>query len=125
MKFYGSQSEGTHKVRITFQFEQFKGSITKDFDEGNCKGLDVLKASADFYMEKLLGRIDEYTEDKCKLKFKDGKGLDYDYFTLELTSENGDTCEFEVQYQELQEMIVAIEILSFEPKKQKRVEGEG
>lgn len=58
--------------------------------------------------------IQGYLENTCKLKFNEG--LDCDYFTLELMSENGDICEFEMEYQELQEMIVAVEIINFEPE---------
>lgn len=117
MKFYDIESSmGIHEVKITFQYQSYKGHIVEQIG-GNCKGFLVMDCDFCCWCSE---EIEKLKENTCKLKFNEG--LDYDYFTLELTSENGDTCEFEVEYQELQEMIVAVEILSFKPEIQKHQE---
>lgn len=53
---------------------------------------------------------DEFPENDCQLEYHE----DGDFFSCILKNENGDTLECENDAQEMNDMIVAVEILSFE-----------
>lgn len=117
MKFYDTESSmGIHEVKITFQDQSYKGHIIAQIG-GNCKGLQVMDFDSYYWSSEA---IDKFKENTCKLKFDD----DCDCFTMELMNEDGDTCEYELDVDELRDYVVAIEILSFEPEIQRHQESE-
>ncbi len=94
--------EGVHKVRITLQQWEYKGHIIYDM-HGNCQGLSILN-TADFETDSY-----ENSENDCNLKFDE----DSEVFSLELKNEEGNTLELHVDGEELNNMMVAIEILKY------------
>ena len=94
--------EGVHKVRITLQQWGYKGHIVYNV-HGNCQGLTILN-TADFETDSY-----EHSENDCNLKFNE----EYEIFSLELKNENGDTLEIRADSAEMNDMMVAIEILDF------------
>ena len=111
MKMYDclNHSFGTHKIKVNFQAEEYKGAITY-LVGGNCKGrevfpscgMDILDSLGD-RTTKLEGMIIRLCDD------------DDDWFgEVTLTADNGDTCEFELESEaEFENMIVRMEILDF------------
>lgn len=105
-------SYGTHRVRVTLQDGEFKGSFS--FEEyGNHKGYNVLE-------------FDIIGCDSDDIKhFNKSKGMkmhryeeEDDYIYLVLTTDvdkNGEfkTCEYELKDSEFMKMITKIEIVSF------------
>lgn len=113
MKFYDRQNRvGVHKVKVTFQDESYKGHIVAQIG-GNCKGFSVMDFDCYCWSGEAIEKLKENT---CKLEyhFDDGEWL-----TMELTNEDGDTCEYELECEELGDYVVAVEILSFKPEIQK------
>ena len=92
---------GVHTVQITMQMWDYVGHIIQKI-RGNCKGMEIL--NFDFEIE------DEFPENDCQLEYHE----DGDFFSCILKNENGDTLECENDAQEMNDMIVAVEILSFE-----------
>lgn len=88
-------------MQITLQMWDYVGHIIRKI-RGNCKGLAVLYF--DFEIE------DEFPESDCQLEYHE----DGDFFSCVLKNENGATLECENDAQEMNDMIVAVEILSFE-----------
>ena len=93
---------GVHKVRITLQQWEYKGHIIYDM-HGNCQGLDILN-TADFETDSY-----EHSENDCNLRFDE----DYEIFSLELKNEDGDILEIHADGVEMNNMMVAVEILDF------------
>lgn len=118
MKFYDTESSmGVHEVKITFQDQDYKGHVVWRVG-GNCKGFSVM----DFDNYCWDGdTVINFKENTCSLKFDDDLGC----FTMELMNEDGDTCGYELECEELGDYVVAMEILSFEPEIQKHQESEG
>lgn len=94
--------EGMHKVKVTLQCREYVGHITYDMG-GNCHGLTIIQ-SADFESETF-----EHSENDCKLQYHEK----YDYFTAELVSEDGDILLVEGDSTEMNDMIVAVEIIDY------------
>lgn len=104
-------SYGTHRVRVTLQDGEFKGSFS--FEEyGNHKGYNVLE-------------FDIIGCDSDDIKhFNKSKGMkmhryeeEDDYIYLVLTDVNGETCEYELMDEEFMNMITKIEIVSFKEER--------
>ena len=107
-----NHSYGTHRVRVTLQDGEFKGSFS--FEEyGNVKGYNALE-------------FDIIGCDSDDIKhFNKSKGMkmhryeeEDDYIYLVLTTDvdkNGEfeTCEYELKDSEFMKMITKIEIVSF------------
>ncbi len=94
--------DGTHKVKVTLQCKEYIGHIIYDMG-GNCHGLTIIQ-SADFETETF-----EYSENDCKLQYDERS----DYFTAELVSEDGDILIVEGDGAEMNDMIVAVEIIDY------------
>lgn len=93
-------TNGTHTVRITLQIWDYIGHITQKIG-GNCKGRDIL--GFDFECEG------EFSDSDCQLKYHE----DRDFFSCVLKNEDGDTLQGDYDVQEMNDMIVAIEIVDF------------
>lgn len=104
MKYYDTNTfSGIHKVKVTLQSEDYKGHIYYDMG-GNCKGRSIL----DFDFE--CADEDSIVDNDCDLKYDE----DCEMFTATLTNDNGDSLEIECFDTEMNDMIVAVEILSYE-----------
>ena len=97
---------GTHTCRITLMHKTYVGHITFTIG-GNCHGLSILNSALDYLEDPV-----KYESD-CKFEF-------YDDGFYSLTLCNGtDTLEFEdIDYDELMDMIVAVEIIDYKPREE-------
>lgn len=100
-----NNSFGTTTVKVLFQVDKYKGAMMYKIG-GNCKGLSALPRDGMSIIENL--ETAEF----------DGMSItpfDDDWFVrLNLTAENGDTLEYDVESEaEFENMIVGMEILDF------------
>lgn len=95
----------THTIRVTFMYEDYIGHISYKIS-GNCRGADLLDANFLEYTDQ--EDIDKYVENDCELKVDE----DWNIFSIVLHSPDGGTFSFEGKDDELQEFIVAIEIVA-------------
>lgn len=93
---------GIHEIMVTLQCSEYVGHIIKKVG-GNCHGIDIL--NFDFENE------DDFSDNDCNLKYHE----DCDYFTAELKDENGNTLLIDGDAKDMNDMVVAVEILSYEP----------
>ncbi|HIY02717.1 MAG TPA: DUF5406 domain-containing protein [Candidatus Blautia faecipullorum] len=94
---------GIHTVKITLQLFDYVGHIINKIG-GNCKGKTIL--DYDFECEC------EFPDNDCELEYHE----DGDYFSCVLRNEKGDPLECENDAQEMNNMIVAVEILDYQEK---------
>jgi len=100
-----NDSNGVHTIKVSLQDGEFKGSFTHEIG-GNCKGAELL----DFDIQNMDDdEIKDLKKQGCVIKRPD----DDNYLFVKLTSDAGDTCDFEVDDDEFQNMIVGIEIIDF------------
>lgn len=99
---------GVHTVKITLQLWNYKGHIINKVG-GNCKGRMIL----DFDFECM---DDEIPENDCQLQYHE----DGDFFSCTLMDEEGNTLECEKDPRDMNDMIVAIEIIEFSEEVDKR-----
>lgn len=93
-------TKGVHVVRITLQIWDYIGHIVRKV-RGNCRGKHVM--DFDFYEE------DEFPDNDCHLIYHE----DTDYFSCVLKNEKGDELQGEYDADEMNDMIVAVEIVDF------------
>lgn len=95
-----NDTRGTHRVRVTLQHGEYKGSYTFT-TRGNCKGLAVLNPDLD--NDAVINAQD------CKVcDLEDG------WYQVILTHpETGDTLETECDDRDFENMVVALEIVDF------------
>lgn len=104
MKSYNLDIEsGVHTVKITLQNNGYVGHIIQKVS-GNCKGRDML----DFNFENEEDS-DLLPENDCQLEYNE----DYNIFRCVLVNAVGSTLECEGDAEEMNDMIVAIEIIDF------------
>ena len=92
--------EGIHTVKITLQQWEYKGHIIM-YIGGNCKGKTLL----DFDFEYEI----DFPNNDCEMKYDE----DYDCFSCILKDENGNTLECCGDAEDMNNMIVAVEIIDF------------
>ena len=94
-----------HTVRVTFQFQEFKGHISYEV-YGNCRGLNILD-TLDFYSMDI-DDIERLIENDCKFRWND----DYNVYQMTLKDEDGNTCDFDdMDDTDVENYVVAIEIV--------------
>lgn len=93
-------TRGVHTIRITLQMWEYKGHIIRRVG-GNCKGKSVLE----FEFE----HEDDFTDNDCRMKYHE----ENDCFTCTLKDENGNTLKCDGDANEMNDMIVAIEIVDY------------
>lgn len=106
-------SYGTHRVRVTLQDGEFKGSFSFEVG-GNCKGYNVLEFD-------IIGcdsdDIKHFNKSKGMKMHRYEEEDDYIYLVLTTDVDNvtGEfkTCEYELRDEEFMKMITKIEIVSF------------
>lgn len=91
---------GIHTVKTTLQQFDYIGHFTQKIG-GNCKGKQIL--DFDFECEE------DFPDNDCQLEYDE----DYDVFTCVLKNEKGDTLKCECNAEEMNNMIVAVEIIDF------------
>ena len=95
-----------HKVKVTIQLGECKGTLIGRPIGGNCFGLDILNCID----EDMIYDIDEYEKVNCSIELigKDDDGEDW--FKITFINENGDETEFEEECRYFKKLIVGLEI---------------
>ena len=107
MKFYNTNNRiGTHTCRITLMYKSYVGHVTFNIG-GNCHGLSILNSALDYLEDP--GKCESDCSFEC---------YDNGFYSLMLC--NGfDVLDFEdIDYDELMDMIVAVEIVDYKPRKE-------
>lgn len=109
MNYYAQDGRfGTHTIKVLFQHEQYKGSMTFKIG-GNCQGLDIVKQD----IETIL---DEDVLKNAKLSNMDIGMACWCEGIIRLTDDNGDKLEtYFYDEAEVEDLIVGIEIVDFKP----------
>ena len=101
-------SHGLHKIEVTLQMGKYKGTFTTQMG-GNCKGGSILQSFCDLeYFEEC-----DILENNCELSFSEDDDGDY-WFSCTLTDEDGNKCTDEEEIKYLNNLIVGVNIISFE-----------
>jgi hypothetical protein len=106
MKYYDNRDnfhERTHTIRVTLQSGEYKGHIAYKVG-GNCFGSTFLEWNPECDTQE---DINGYVENDCNFRVDE----ECDIFLFTLTNEKGDKCDFECDERELEENVVAIEII--------------
>lgn len=106
MKFYNNLDnfyERTHTIRVTLQIGEYKGHIAYKMG-GNCFGKTLLDWNPDYDDQEDINR---YVENDCNFRLDE----DYDVYLFTLKNENGETSNFECDLYDLENNVVAIEIV--------------
>lgn len=105
MKYYDNQDnirERTHTIRVTLQNGAYKGHIAYKMG-GNCFGKTLLDWTPECESQE---DVEKYVENDCSFEIDD-----MGYYLYTLRDEEGNTCSFESDERDLEENIVAIEII--------------
>ena len=108
MKYYAPERFGTHHIKVLFQYEQYKGSMTFEMG-GNCKGLDIVKQDIETILDENVIKNAEFSNMDISVEvWYEG--------TICLTDDNGDKLEtYFYDEAEVEDLIVGIEIVDFKP----------
>ncbi|MEY8001565.1 DUF5406 family protein [Clostridium sp. Mt-5] len=108
MKYYNNTDnfrKRTHTVRVTFQFEDYKGHIAYKMG-GNCMGLDILNTFDPDCIDQ--DDIEGLVENDCNFAYNEDMNL----FSLTLNNDKGETVEFEEdEASDISAKVVTIEII--------------
>lgn len=94
-------SYGVHTIKVSFQSFEFKGHVIYEVS-GNCKGIDLLSVDSN----DLYGTT--FKENPINLK-----DIGDSWYSMGLTSEDGDLCMIEDEWDCIGENIVGVEIIDF------------
>lgn len=98
---------GVHEYRITLMSDEYVGHITSRVG-GNTKGKYILSHALDFFD----GNNGKFTSD-CNFEIDDSEC----FCSFTLHDKDGDELEFEeFDLDDVSDMVVAVEIVGFEPK---------
>lgn len=106
MKYYDNRDnirERIHTIRVTLQSGEYKGHIAYEVG-GNCFGKTLLDWDPECVSQE---EVDGYIENDCNFRIDE----DYNCYTFTLKDENGNTCDFECDEDEINDNVVAIEII--------------
>lgn len=95
-----NMSSGIHTIKITLQIWDYVGHIIHKVG-GNCKGMNVLEFDFECW--------DGFEENDCHIEYHEDCG----YFACVLKNSYGDTLSCGCDANEMNDMIVAIEILDY------------
>ncbi len=109
MKFYDPQGMNDHKIKVTFQIDEYKGSVIYEMG-GNCRGGSLLRDEASDLIDRVCWIDNEILEVDWD---EDGGGGEV---RLTLKNENGDVEEFIIDFTDLDDFIVAMEIIDYTPE---------
>lgn len=96
---------GTHVVKISFQFEDYKGYLVHEIG-GNCFGKNILD-----YDLSLVFEDDQLKENACDLQ----NYGDTELYRITLMNQKGDAYEIDGDSDEIAKYVVAVEIIDFIP----------
>ena len=101
-----NNSFGTTTIKVLFQVNEYKGNMTYEVS-GNCKGMSVLPRDGISILENV---------ETAKFDSMSITPFDDDWFArLNLTTENGDTLEYDVESEtKFEDMIIGMQIIDFE-----------
>lgn len=101
-----NNSFGTTTIKVLFQVDEYKGAMTYKIGI-NCKGMSALPRDG----MSILDNLESAKFDGMSITPFD----DDDWFArLNLTAENGDTLEYEVESEaEFEDMIIGMQIIDF------------
>lgn len=92
-----------HTIRITFQYKEYKGHVSYEI-RGNCRGLNVMDVDFDCWDNC---DIENLKENDCSLIWLEEAGI----WQMELKNDEGSTLIFEEEDGELNNYVVAVEIV--------------
>lgn len=95
---------GTHTIKVSLQTGNYKGYVTYQIG-GNMKGANLLDTDGDSLYSH------NYKDNQAKLK-----NLDDDWFSMSLVASNGDSILIEEEWDYIENYIVGVEIIAFEPE---------
>ena len=99
---------GEHRCKITIMYEDFVGHIFVTIF-GNCKGASILQHA----MESIVDS--ESVDSDCCFECRDSDGEEY-FYSYELRNPEGQVLESDGDtLREIEKMIVAVEIVGYEP----------
>ena len=105
-----SSSSGTHTIRVYLQDKKFKGYFEFNID-GNCKGTTVLNIDFECFDQEFLSKVKVHgMKISC---VEDLLNAQEYYYKLTLENNNGDTCDYDLNAHELNDMVVGLEIIDF------------
>lgn len=105
MKSYKPEHRGTHTIRYTLKYEEYKGTFCMKIG-GNCKGGTLLDSNVFETLDNSL-----ITQSNCELKYNE----EYDYFSCVLHDENGNECIIDdFTEEDIAEYLVCIEIIDYQ-----------
>lgn len=93
----------THTIRVKFQFQQYVGFITYEMG-GNCRGLNVMDLDFDCWD---IDDIKNLKENTCSLNWNE----EYESWGLVLKDDEGNECSMDLEPNEINDYVVAIEII--------------
>lgn len=108
IKFYDPADDiALHTIRVTLMYLNYVGHIAYKMG-GNVRGADLL--TADCFECDTQEDIDHYVENDCKLTHDEDSNI----YKAVLTNPDGDTEEVEGDWDEMKNMVVAIEFSNVE-----------
>lgn len=93
--------EREHKIEVTIQLGEYKGTLISNSIYGNCFGFNILSCVD----EDMIYSIDEYEKVNCSVDM-----LGEDWFRVILFDELGNETEFEDECRNFSKLIVGIRI---------------
>lgn len=114
---YEPQSRNYHHIKVTFAHADYFGHVVFKVG-GNCKGASILANGLDFWENCDEEDIENLVQNDCELSLY-GNNYDEYWFKVNLTNPStGDQmCIEELDYEDLADMIIAVEIVKVEPEK--------
>ncbi len=107
IKYYDTTDDMVHTIRVTLMYLDCVGHIAYKMG-GDVRGADLL--TADCFECDTQEDIDRYVENDCKLTYDEDSNI----YKAVLTNPNGDIEEVEGDYDEMKNMVVAIEFSKVE-----------
>ena len=105
-----------HHVKVTFARADYFGHVVLTVG-GNCKGASILSSVLDFWENCEVEDVDNLAQNDCKLALYKGN---YDEYWFRISLRKPDTGNimylYELDYEDLTDMIVAVEIIKVEPE---------
>ena len=113
---YEPQDRNYHYIKVTFAHANYFGHIVIKVG-GNCKGASILSEGLDFWENCDTEDIGNLVHNDCQLSIYDDGCGDYEFkITLSKPSTDDTVCFEELDYQELTDMIIAVEFIKVEPQ---------
>lgn len=113
---YEPQDRNYHYIKVTFAQADYFGCVIIRVG-GNCKGASILAEGLNFWENCDTEDIENLVHNDCQLSLYNGN---YDEYWFKITLSKHSTGDImyleELDYQELSDMIVAVEFVKVEPE---------